>query len=544
MTKHFNWAFRSSKDANEKKDVDGLSQCIFEDFTPDEIQRMAEANTILETKIKKLVAVVAWFPGVCAAMFMSLACIMEGYGLVIIANFFASPPFRTKYGCPLYPDTPENQTNCEIPSAWQTGLIDGALCGQIIGLIVGGYCTDRYGYKKTFISAMVSLTCFIFILFFAYSIGMLEAGLVLCGIPWGIFQTLTVSYASDVCPTPIRAYFTMWTNLCWVLGQLLGAGVQRGLIDVNSSLNYKLPFALQWVFPIPIIIAALLSPESPWWLVRQGRTRDAFNAMSKLTWKKYAPEDYSVMNNIATIYETNRIEKERMGDGDGKVGYKECFNGPVNRRRTINCCLVWAIQNACGAALMQFSTYFFLQAGLSDDQAFTFTLIQVNTLQQHFYDLLYFYHRNLADKLIVFIGHCWYCCQLGLSVRRGKTYPVPKWTCAPSDLFDYNRHHFGTSPKQRDQWLCCSLSPLGFHVCIQLHGRSCCLQLGGRASLDTIKVQDNQPGTCVLQPCRIVQWCRHSTHDQPRKRKLGCEECMVLGRHHCLLLAVHTVLCS
>jgi SP family general alpha glucoside:H+ symporter-like MFS transporter len=37
---------------------------------------------------------------------------------------------------------------------------------------------------------------------------MLVVAEVLCGIPWGIFQTLTTAYASEVCPIQLRGYLT------------------------------------------------------------------------------------------------------------------------------------------------------------------------------------------------------------------------------------------------------------------------------------------------------------------------------------------------
>lgn len=36
------------------------------------------------------------------------------------------------------------------------------------------------------------------------------------GIPWGIFQTLTTSYAAEVTPTHLRTYLTTYVNLCYV----------------------------------------------------------------------------------------------------------------------------------------------------------------------------------------------------------------------------------------------------------------------------------------------------------------------------------------
>jgi SP family general alpha glucoside:H+ symporter-like MFS transporter len=355
------------------KDQEATARNIFPDVLDDDTIEKARRSTACETEMEKWVAVKTWFPGVCFAMSMSLACIMEGFGLVLIAGFFASPAFKTHFGCPKSSD---GVFDCEIPAQWQTALIDGALGGQIIGIVLNGWLTERYGYRRTFLGALSALNLFITMIFFASNLEILLGGFILCGIPWGIFQTLATSYASDVCPTPIRAYFTMWTNLCCVLGQLMGAVIQRILVNNLTELNYKLPLGLQWAFPLPIFIAALLAPESPWWLVRQGRTHDAYKAMVKLTNMKHAPVEYNIVNHIASMYVTNKTEENDNLNGSATMSYFACFKG-INRRRTINCCLIWAMQNACGAALMQFSTYFFLQAGLGPEFAFTFTLIQV-----------------------------------------------------------------------------------------------------------------------------------------------------------------------
>ena len=89
---------------------------------------------------------------------------------------------------------------------------------------------------------MASLTmmiAFIFIPFFAQNIETLLIGDILQGIPWGVFQTLTTAYASEVCPVALRAYLCTYVNLCWVIGQFIASGVLRGVLGRSDQWAYR-----------------------------------------------------------------------------------------------------------------------------------------------------------------------------------------------------------------------------------------------------------------------------------------------------------------
>lgn len=68
----------------------------------------------------------------------------------------------------------------------------------------------QIGYKKTYMIALAMMTAFIFVFFFASHVYILFLAQILCGIPWGMFQTLSVSYASEICPTCLRGYLTTY----------------------------------------------------------------------------------------------------------------------------------------------------------------------------------------------------------------------------------------------------------------------------------------------------------------------------------------------
>jgi len=89
--------------------------------------------------------------------------------------------------------------------------------------------------------ALFSMICFIFIPFFAQNLQTLLVGEVLQGIPWGVFQTMTTAYASEVAPVALRAYLTTYVNLCWVMGQFIAAGVLRSFLSKGGELYQCVP---------------------------------------------------------------------------------------------------------------------------------------------------------------------------------------------------------------------------------------------------------------------------------------------------------------
>ncbi|KAJ5762492.1 uncharacterized protein N7511_005874 [Penicillium nucicola] len=300
---------------------------------------------------------VAW------SLLLSCAIIMEGYDVVLLGSFLGFPAFNEKYGNLMSDGT------YGLTASWQAGLNNAMSCGQIVGLFLNGIVSERYGYRKTLMACLASTVGFIFILFFAPNISTLVAGELLMGIPLGVYQTLTVTYASEVCPVALRAYLTTYVNLCWVFGQLIASGVLKGLATRTDQWAYRIPFAIQWVWPIPIFIGVYLAPESPWWLVRKDRREDAVKSLKRLT-KANSP-GFSAEETVSMIIYTNALEK-RVETG---TSYLDCFKG-IDRRRTEIACCVWAAQSLCGAGLMGYSTVFYQRAGLAVSQSFTMSLAQ------------------------------------------------------------------------------------------------------------------------------------------------------------------------
>lgn len=324
-----------------------------------ELVHDAEAETELEKNMGVIAAIKAYPKAVFFSFVLSLCVIMEGYDTALLGSFYALPQFRERFGVQLKDGT------YQVTSNWQSGLQNGTQVGQMLGLLFAGLLADRFGYKKTIIGALLMTIGFIFMFFFAQNIQMLFAAELLCGLPWGAFQTLTTTYAADLAAIPTRPILTTYVNMCWVIGQFLSTGILRGLLTRTDNWAWRIPYAIQWVFPPIIITGVLFAPESPTWLVKKGRLDQARKSLKVLA--ASGTSDASIHKRVALMSHTNALEMV-LSEG---TSYLDCLRGP-NRRRTEIACCVWIAQVACGIWFGGNVTYFLEQAGFDPTKAFDF----------------------------------------------------------------------------------------------------------------------------------------------------------------------------
>ncbi|SCV69683.1 BQ2448_1077 [Microbotryum intermedium] len=358
----------ASTSSEKFKMVEGKEAALQVEHLEEMTQEARDAHTF-EQNLTMAQSVRLYKKGVGWSLLLSMAIIMEGYDSTLLPSFFAFPPFVEQYGTRL-PDG-----SVTISASWQTGLSVACQVGSIVGLFLNGVLVDRYGYKNTMLASLIFMVLVIFIPFFATNLEVLLIGFLAQGIPWGIFSTLACSYASEVCCTKLRPILATWINACWVLGQLVASGILRGFLGRSDqwiffSKAYRIPYALQWLWPVGILAACAFAPESPWFLVRQGREDDAVAVVRRLT----SPDqgsNFSPEANVAWMSYTNKME-ESVSAG---TSYLDCFRG-IDRRRTEIACAVWSIQNMCGSAFMGYSTYFLQRAGFSPKDSFNLSLGQ------------------------------------------------------------------------------------------------------------------------------------------------------------------------
>ncbi|KAK8844854.1 hypothetical protein IAR55_006704 [Kwoniella newhampshirensis] len=301
------------------------------------------------------------YPWACFwAFVMSFTIIMESYDVFLIGNFIALPAFTHDYGV----WDPLTSKNVIVPR-WQSALQMAGQLGALIGVFLAGPLTSRIGYRWATMVGLVLMNATIFVMFFANSLPLFFVGQLLEGLPWGIFIANAPAYCSEIVPLRLRAPATQVLQLFWAVGSIIVGAVTYVYNSKEGKVAYRIPIALQWIFPLPLMVLMFMAPESPWWLVRKNRDQQAMRSIERLGRK-------SQLNSAEVVSMMRRVVE--MEASTKAPNYIELFKG-TDLRRTLIVCGIYAGQNLAGNLIANQAVYFFEQAGMTTNFAFALGLI-------------------------------------------------------------------------------------------------------------------------------------------------------------------------
>jgi MFS transporter, SP family, sugar:H+ symporter len=177
-------------------------------------------------------------------------------------------------------------------SSWLTGLaVSLALLGSAAGAFCAGQIANRYGRVKAMVVAAGLFTLGALGSGFAVSIWDFIFWRVLGGIAVGVASVIAPTYIAECSPAQMRGRLGSLQQLAIVSGIFI-ALLSDYFIAVSAG-SAELPFlfgvaAWRWMFltaALPAVLygmAALTIPESPRYLVAQGREQEASTVLAKI----------------------------------------------------------------------------------------------------------------------------------------------------------------------------------------------------------------------------------------------------------------------
>nr|GMC85398.1 polyol transporter 5-like [Ipomoea batatas] len=245
---------------------------------------------------------------------------------------------------------------------------------SLFGSAAAGRTSDWIGRRYTMVVASVNFFVGALLMGFATSYGFLMVGRFVAGIGVGYALLIAPVYTAEVSPASSRGFLTSFPDL------FINAGILFGY--VSNFAFAKLPSHLSWRFmlgagAIPSVflgLGVLAMPESPRWLVMQGRLGEARQILNRTS---DSPEEAQLrladIKEVAGIPENVNddvvpVTKRPRGPGEGV--WRELFVSPTMAVRHILLTGVGIhfFQQSSGIdAVVLYSPRIFEKAGVTSD---------------------------------------------------------------------------------------------------------------------------------------------------------------------------------
>lgn len=176
-------------------------------------------------------------------------------------------------------------------TALQEGLIGGsALSGLFVGSLFLGWISDRLGRQCIFTFSFLLITLATFLQFFVTSPEQLILLRVIIGFGLGGDYSVGHTLLAEFSPRRHRGMLLGSFSVVWTMGYVLAS--VAGHAWINSS-----PEAWRWLLASAALPASLIAlmrmgtPESPRWLMRQGRIKEAHEVVRRFLGANVLPAD-------------------------------------------------------------------------------------------------------------------------------------------------------------------------------------------------------------------------------------------------------------
>lgn len=202
----------------------------------------------------------------------------------------------------------------------QSWAKSSALVGCLVGALLSGMLTDKFGRKRLLITAGFMFT--------ASAIGTGLAGnynafigfRILGGIGIGLASNLSPMYIAEIAPAHIRGKLVSINQLTIVIGVLMAQLVNWLIAEpvpqdatAQEMLNsWNVMYGWRWMFGAETVPAFLffalmfIIPESPRWLVKHAGDEQARNILARIGGDSYADSEVKHIKNTL-IDEINKV---------------------------------------------------------------------------------------------------------------------------------------------------------------------------------------------------------------------------------------------
>lgn len=221
-------------------------------------------------------------------------------------------------------------------SGAQVGLLTTfTFGGMAVGSLVAGIAGDRYGRKFTYMYNLALFTVGALIAAFAPSFEILLLGRLIVGIGLGGELNTGLTLVSELMPTKLRGAAVATVNIAaGGLGIFASSALAAVMLGPMEGVLGGPTVAWRWLLGILVLPAVLvfvyrlLLPESPRYLIVDGRVNEANHVLGRLAANRLRASNNEAGEQYITLPEGVRLPRQR-------VRLADIFRGALARRTVV-----------------------------------------------------------------------------------------------------------------------------------------------------------------------------------------------------------------
>ncbi|KAL4805401.1 general substrate transporter [Aspergillus unguis] len=153
--------------------------------------------------------------------------------------------------------------------------------GSMVATPISAVISDRFGRRKCMFCGAVVIIVGSIVIATAMTLAHFIVGRFVLGFGIQIMVVSAPAYAAEISPPHWRGRAVGFYNCGWFGGSIPAACVTFGSNYINNNWSWRLPFILQCFACLIVIGSVWFIPESPRWLMSQGREEEAIAILAK-----------------------------------------------------------------------------------------------------------------------------------------------------------------------------------------------------------------------------------------------------------------------
>ncbi|XP_060668557.1 polyol transporter 5 isoform X2 [Ziziphus jujuba] len=205
--------------------------------------------------------------------------------------------------------------NMKISSTQVEILVGSLNVMSLIGSLASGKTSDYIGRRYTIVLAASTFLIGALLMGLAPSYPFLLTGRIIAGIGVGYALMIAPLYSAELSPAMKRGLLTSLPEFFITFGILLGYIFNYALSGLPPNINWRLMVGLAALPAIGIGLGVVVMPESPRWLVMNGKLNEAKRVLRKISSTEAEAElRYEEINKAADLV-TNAEKSDWHGQG-------------------------------------------------------------------------------------------------------------------------------------------------------------------------------------------------------------------------------------